>query len=202
MTDRTQTAETDQSAATGAVDPKQDELSWQGRLELFAPLREGGPGRAMTHIAIIAISVAGIIWAVLADQSILADNPLAYVAGIGGFGAILTTLIIFLLRGPFRSRKVVFVLAPDHAEIRKRTAQEKVDAAVNLIADLATGTMAGQAVPQSFVPWADVTRVRYLPEAHQILLKLREINLRFHCHEADRYARAKAIVGAHTGNRR
>lgn len=199
---RTQNSETGHPATAGVVDPKQDELSWQGRLDLFAPLREGGPGRAVTLLIIIAICIVGIIWAVLTDQSILAENPLAYVAGIGGVCAILVVLIIFLLRGPFRRRKLVFVLDCDHAEIRKPKAQERVDAVVNLVADVVTGTRAGTAVPKSSVVWADVKRVRYMPDAHQILLKSREINLRFHCHDADRYARAKAIVDAHAGGRR
>ena len=178
-----------------------DVLAWQGRLDLFAPLREGGPGRAPTLLIILAISAAGIVWAVLADQSILSDNPLAYVAGIGGFIAIMTVLVIFLLRGLFRRRKVVFVLAPDHAEIRAHAAQERVDAAVNLVADVVTGTRQGQAVAKAHVAWGDVKRAVFLPEACQILLKSRDINLRFHCQNAGRYAQASAIVEAHVKDR-
>ncbi len=96
----------------------------------------------------------------------------------------------------------MFVLAPDHAEIRSHAAQGKLDAAVNVVADVMTGTRQGQAVPKARVAWGDVKRVLYMPEAYQILLKSRETNLRFHCQDTGRFVRAKAIVDAHVGNRR
>ncbi len=89
MTGQRQTSVTKHLVADATDAPDRDALVWQGRLNLFAPLREGGPGRAVRLLITIAINVLGIIWAVLADQSVLADNPLAYVAGIGG-GALLS----------------------------------------------------------------------------------------------------------------
>jgi len=191
-----------------APDPRADSLSWPGRLERFAPVAEGGPGRARSLVILTVLSLLLIGVAVAVETGrhpfgrlgYNAETMIVILGGGTGVIALLAMLLYLAMRLGMRSLDVLFVLTPEGAEVRPGDGQQTIDAVI----EAAAGAFArsqrlggGQMLPATALAWNEVSRVTILPERREILLRARRGSLRFHCPDETIFARARAIVESH-----
>lgn len=156
-------------------------LRWEGRVDRFSSLMEGGPGRPKT-LGILASTGFGLLAAGIMRLGVLGDAwPVMIV--LGAF-VLLTLVFWVLIKAGMRSRDVVFVIDRKGVHIKPSAAQRSLDRRLHWLMlmvfwlTLKGGQWAAWA---PMTPWREVRSVRVERAAKQVLVRGGAWHIRLMC---------------------
>jgi hypothetical protein len=190
------------------TEPNDRALTWKGRLDRFAPVRENGPGKPLTLIVLAVFSypvtIAFVIW-IDSMQQVLDASAIGFLPTLLVLCAAICLAVFLpvwvLFRAIMRRLDVTFVLDSQGVRVVQSRGQQAFD---NLIgaAGAAAGASRGVHVPISGTdPWAfswgAVTRVTLDAPRKEFVLGSGRRALRFTCTDAETWDNAIQHLCAH-----
>ncbi len=172
--------------------------SWHGFVPLFAPCREGGPGRPLTLLIWVqAVFVLGIAGSHLMEKEGISSPGPAMIFLAFFLGAFL--LVWILVKVVLRNRKVTFYLSPGGVGLIPSQAHRRLDrimAWLTHLAFLLTWKGGRWVAWRPSTRWRSVRRVRINERTHEILIIGGPWDIRLPCPDGS-FQRIARLVSQH-----
>jgi hypothetical protein len=148
-------------------------LRWQGRLPLFSPVREGGPGRRSTLIGWLLANLGTLWWGIrlVEQQGIDGIGPAAVVIAAA---SLLIQIIWILIKAVMRPLAVTFCVDARGVEILPTKEQRSLDRQmrrVSLVVFWLTWRGGQWSNWKPSTPWKQVKRVVIDEIAREVLVQ-------------------------------
>lgn len=170
-------------ATKTSTPPIPSSISWEGELERFAPLLEGGPGRPLTLALLDFVGLGLLLWGIHAMDQGLGGGPVFIL-----FGALILGTVAFwiLVKALLRTTRCSFLVDTKGIAIRPDKAQERLDNRLRwlmLIVFWLTLKGGQWATWKPFTRWSEVRSVKVFEAKRQILVTGGPWHIRLHCTE-------------------